>query len=359
MRYGEVVAVDGIDVDIQPGEFLTLLGPSGSGKTSTLSMIAGFLRPTSGVIQMDGIDIRNLPSHRRGFGVVFQDYSLFPHMTVGGNVAFPLDMRGWAKTDSLRAVGEALEMVELGGYQARYPRQLSGGQQQRVALARAIVFKPRVLLMDEPLGSLDKNLRESLGAEIQKISRHVGATVVYVTHDQSEALLMSDRIALYRAGQIAQMGTPKELYERPSSIFAAQFLGASVTLHGVIRLVEGRPHLAGDGWEVALADTDVAALDIGERDRAALVIRPERLLVQPAGRTRMNRHALLAGSIEEVLYLGSSTRLAIKLSGGTIVIASGPSDAYSEFRTGESVDVSWNPEHARLLRAGDPATSEV
>src|SRR5580698_10457944 len=226
-RFDNVGAVRGISLDIRSGEFLTLLGPSGSGKTTMLMMIAGFEVPTAGDIAIDGRSVVTLPPHKRNIGMVFQSYALFPHLTVADNIAFPLKQRGVDRATRARLVEESLELVQLPGYQARYPRQLSGGQQQRVALARAIVFRPRLLLMDEPLGALDKQLRESLQLEMRRLHADLGITFIYVTHDQQEALTMSDRIAVMNHGLIAQIGTPEDLYDRPCDQFVASFIGES------------------------------------------------------------------------------------------------------------------------------------
>ena len=236
---GPVVAVDSVSLDIAPGEFLTLLGPSGSGKTTTLMMLAGFEIPSDGEIYVDDTAIAAIPPYKRNIGMVFQNYALFPHMTVGENIAFPLKMRGLSKSEIARMSKEALELVKLPGYEGRYPRQLSGGQQQRIAVARALVFNPRVLLMDEPLGALDKQLRESLQLEIKSLHDQLGVTIVYVTHDQQEALVMSDRIAVMNNGRIEQIGSPVALYDQPQSRFVASFIGESNFLSGRVLSCDG------------------------------------------------------------------------------------------------------------------------
>ena len=226
-RFDRTNAVDGVSLDVRSGEFLTLLGPSGSGKTTTLMMIAGFETPTAGDIAIDGKSVVAMPPYRRNIGMVFQSYALFPHLTVADNIGFPLKQRGVPKDERARLVAEALELVHLPGYGSRYPRQLSGGQQQRVAVARAVVFKPRLLLMDEPLGALDKQLRENLQLEMRHLHADLGITFIYVTHDQEEALTMSDRIAVMNDGKVAQVGRPEDLYDRPTSRFVAGFIGES------------------------------------------------------------------------------------------------------------------------------------
>src|SRR5829696_2864246 len=271
-RYQAVRAVDGIDLDIAPGEFLTLLGPSGSGKTTSLMMLAGFEIPTDGEIYVDGEPIAAIPPYKRNIGMVFQNYALFPHMTVGENIAFPLKLRKLPKNEVRRRTAEALELVKLPGYEGRFPRQLSGGQQQRIAVARALVFNPRVLLMDEPLGALDKQLRESLQLEIKSLHDQLGVTILYVTHDQQEALVMSDRIAVMNEGKIEQIGTPTGLYDAPRTRFVASFIGESNFFEG--RLIQGD----GRGSVVAVegAGTLRAAgrVDLPVGGAATITVRP-------------------------------------------------------------------------------------
>src|SRR5437763_705283 len=237
-RFGNVTAVAGVSLDIRSGEFLTLLGPSGAGKTTTLMMIAGFEMPSGGDIAIDGRSVVGMPPYRRNIGMVFQNYALFPHLTVAENIGFPLKQRGVSREERAKLVGEALELVHLPGYGGRYPRQLSGGQQQRVALARSIVFKPRLLLMDEPLGALDKQLRENLQLEMRRLHADLGITFIYVTHDQEEALTMSDRIAVMNDGLVAQVGSPEDLYDRPTNRFVASFIGESNFLPAIVRGLE-------------------------------------------------------------------------------------------------------------------------
>ena len=232
---GKVLVVKGLNLDIEEGEFVTMLGPSGSGKTTCLMMLAGFETPTNGEIYLDGKVISNIPPHKRGIGMVFQNYALFPHMTVYENLAFPLRVRKIPKDEADKKIDKALSMVSLHGFEARMPMQLSGGQQQRVAVARSLVFDPQVVLMDEPLGALDKQLREHMQFEIKRIADNLGITVVYVTHDQTEALTMSDRVAVFDDGRIQQLAPPAELYESPKNSFVAQFIGENNTLEGVVK----------------------------------------------------------------------------------------------------------------------------
>src|SRR5580692_8807933 len=274
-HYESVGAVRGVSLDIRSGEFLTLLGPSGSGKTTTLMMIAGFEVPSAGDIAIDGRSVVSLPPHKRNIGMVFQNYALFPHLTVAENIGFPLKQRGVDRATRAQKVAESLELVRLPGYQRRTPRQLSGGQQQRVALARAIVFRPRLLLMDEPLGALDKQLRESLQLEMRRLHADLGITFIYVTHDQEEALTMSDRIAVMNEGRIAQLGRPEELYDRPGSRFVASFLGESNFLSGIVHgFQEEDIVIAECGGTMVRA---VAPCRPTQGDKVTLTMRPERM----------------------------------------------------------------------------------
>ena len=263
--FGSVVATDDVDLEVPHGEFLTLLGPSGSGKTTTLRMIAGFTAPSGGTIEIDGSDMTRVPAHRRNVGMVFQNYALFPHMTASQNIAFPLQMRGVSRETTRRRINEALRLIKLEDFGSRYPRELSGGQQQRIALARAVVFRPCLLLMDEPLGALDRKLREALQLEIMRVGRELRASILYVTHDQEEALLMSDRIAIFNKGRIEQIGSGEDLYDQPATLFVAEFIGESNIIRGRFErdggaaglgragamALSGRPELRGarsPGW---------------------------------------------------------------------------------------------------------------
>ena len=313
--YASVVALDTLSLTIREGEFVTLLGPSGSGKTTTLMMIAGFEAPTAGSILISGEPVVNRPPYRRNIGVVFQSYALFPHMTVAANVAYPLRMRRVAGEEVRRRVEAALDLVQLGGLGGRHPGQLSGGQQQRVALARALVFEPPLLLMDEPLGALDKNLREDLQLEIKRIHREVGVSVIYVTHDQSEALTMSDRIAIMRGGRLEQYGPAEELYERPATRFVAEFVGEAT-------LAEGRVESAGNGEVVIVLDdgrtrivTRRAALPAGQRVTA--VVRPEKACLVGAGAAARN---VFRAVVTDAMYLGDTTKYWVRTEQGTAFV---------------------------------------
>jgi putative spermidine/putrescine transport system ATP-binding protein len=350
-RFGEVPAVDGVNLEVRDGEFLTLLGPSGSGKTTTLRMIAGFMSQTSGTIEIGGVDMSRVPPYRRDVGMVFQNYALFPHMTAGQNVAFPLEMRRVGRTEITKRVGEALALVRLEGFADRYPRQLSGGQQQRIALARAVVFNPRLLLMDEPLGALDKKLREALQLEIVRISRELGATVIYVTHDQEEALVMSDRIAIFKQGKIEQLGSGEDLYDRPVSMFVADFIGESSILRG---RVEGAT-LTRDGsrWQIGLPTLDRAGL--AEGAAGALVVRPERMRIGGPAEKPPPGSNEVKGTVSAVLYLGSDRKYELALpEGGRAVVRQQLGGGERDWRRGDGVTLWW-PVDSGVLVADDGA----
>jgi putative spermidine/putrescine transport system ATP-binding protein len=323
---GETLVVRNLDLDIRRGEFLTLLGPSGSGKTTSLMMLAGFEAPTRGEILLDGRSLANVPPHRRDIGVVFQNYALFPHMTVEENVAFPLSVRRVPKAEQRERVRRALSLVRLDGFGGRRPAQLSGGQQQRVALARALVFEPKLVLMDEPLGALDKQLREHMQIEIKHIHRSLGVTVAYVTHDQSEALTMSDRIAVFNEGRIQQLDTPTGLYETPCNSFVARFIGENNSLSGIVEAVEGgrcAVRLA-DGSRLTARAVNVA----GPGSPTSLSIRPERVRIENGAADQENR---LSGQVEETIYHGDHLRVRMALDAG------GPFTVKMRFGMGQPV----------------------
>jgi putative spermidine/putrescine transport system ATP-binding protein len=349
-RFGDAPAVDGVDLEVRKGEFLTLLGPSGSGKTTTLRMIAGFTQQTSGVIEIGGRDMSRVPPYERDVGMVFQNYALFPHMTAAQNIAFPLQMRRMGRADVQRRVADALALVKLQGFGDRYPRQLSGGQQQRIALARAVVFEPRLLLMDEPLGALDKKLREALQLEIMRISRHLEATVIYVTHDQEEALVMSDRIAIFNRGLIEQLGSGEDLYERPESIFVADFIGESNILRGRFeRNAEGAWLVRGEShWRVSARQASRRGLDHGTP--AAIILRPERLAIEPEGAPADAARDGVAATVTEVLYLGASRKVELTLADELPAVVRQSMDAaLIELNNGQAVRLTWRPDDAVLV----------
>ena len=364
--YGELRAVDGISLDVQPGEFVTFLGPSGSGKTTMLRMIAGFAEPDRGRIEVDGRSLVGVPPYRRDIGMVFQNYALFPHMTAARNIAFPLEMRGLRGAEVRRRTETALALVRLAGLGDRYPRQLSGGQQQRVALARAIVFGPRLLLMDEPLGALDKKLRESLQLEIMHISRQLGVTVVYVTHDQEEALVMSDRIAIVNRGRIEQIGPGEDLYDRPASLFVADFIGDANIFRGRLQLDGELAWIVRDAfrWRVSLEAVQRAGLVT--RAAAAVVVRPERLWVEPAEPApAMSARAALSNSspavLSEIIYLGSSRKYVLTLAGGASVTVRRQADEPGpDLRVGRVVTVGWRVADGVVLadESDEPAQAD-
>jgi spermidine/putrescine transport system ATP-binding protein len=341
------MAVDDVDLVIASGEFFSLLGPSGCGKTTTLRLIAGFEQPTSGRVLLDGADMTNVPPNKRNVNTVFQSYALFPFLTVFDNVAFGLQNRGIDKAAVRKRVGDALELVHLTSFEKRRPGQLSGGQQQRVALARALVLGPAVLLLDEPLGALDAKLRRSLKVELKALQERVGITFLYVTHDQEEALTMSDRLAVMRAGKIVQMGQPQAIYDEPADIYVADFLGVSNLME--VDVIERGP---GDRCRVRLGDCVLAA-DFGGQgtpDRAHAVIRPERVRIEAFGSDGPNR---VPAMVERLVYLGSATQVLLRLAAGAQIQALTQNDGgQADLRQGTPVHVYLAPDALRVL-AGD------
>jgi spermidine/putrescine ABC transporter ATP-binding subunit len=337
-RFDRVGAVRGVSLDIRGGEFLTLLGPSGSGKTTTLMMVAGFETPSAGDIAIDGRSVIGVPPYRRNIGMVFQNYALFPHLTVAENIGFPLKQRGVGRAEREALVARALAMVQLPDYGGRYPRQLSGGQQQRVALARAIVFRPRLLLMDEPLGALDKQLRESLQLEMRRLHAELGITFLYVTHDQEEALTMSDRIAVMNDGLIAQVGRPEDLYDRPCDRFVASFIGESNFLPGVVRGFEDGVVVAECGG-VAIHAVCGARPEIGAE--VVLTTRPERMRFgdEVATAPAQNR---IGATVTEAVFAGERCRYLLRADDGTALVVKAPTSAAGRRRgAGERVVIAW------------------
>ena len=341
-RYGASTVVDSIDLEIEAGEFMTLLGPSGSGKTTTLNMIAGFTDLTEGDLFIHGKPVANLPANKRDIGVVFQNYALFPHMSVFENLAYPLKRRRVPKDERVKRVNDALAMVRLGQYGARLPSELSGGQQQRVALARALVYNPRVLLMDEPLGALDKKLRAWLQLEIKRIHQEVRSTFVFVTHDQEEALSMSDRIAVFNDGCIEQVGTGVDLYERPHTMFVGRFLGESTVLQG-----DAQP--ASDGGTALVAgDQRVAAPGRIGAAAQAILVRPENLALQPVEVPAADGLNAIPVVVETATYLGVGWRYDVILPSGRRGIVRSPHTA-TRFDVGERALMTWDPARGVLL----------
>ncbi len=341
--FGSVPAVDNVSTAIRDGEFFTLLGPSGCGKTTLLRMVAGFCALDRGRILFGDERVDTLPPHRRNTGMVFQNYAVFPHLTVGDNVAYGLRARNVAKAEIGERISRVLKLIQLGGYETRWPHQLSGGQLQRVAIARAVVIEPHVLLLDEPLSNLDAKLRVEMRAEIRRLQKTLGITVIYVTHDQEEALSMSDRIAVMRAGRLEQVGEPRSIYEQPATPFVAKFVGTTNLLSGVVTQREG---------DHVTVDVDGTRMHIrtktGEAgDRVELSLRPEALRLLAVGEAPPTGWAVLAGGLEDVEYLGAATRLNMRLPSGTVVqlMAEGAP-------AGSAMTVAYDPARAVVWRAG-------
>jgi putative spermidine/putrescine transport system ATP-binding protein len=346
-HYPDTTALDDVTLHVNAGEFITLLGASGSGKSTLLNIIAGFAEPSSGSIEVGGRDLTAVPPHRRDLGMVFQHYALFPHMSVWDNVAFPLRRRKIDKEELDRRVRQALEVVELGRLAQRRPAELSGGQQQRVALARAIVFRPRALLMDEPLGALDKRLREQLQLEIKRLHQELGTTFVFVTHDQEEALAMSDRIAVLRDGALVQVGTPEELYEQPSNLYTAEFLGESNIFTGRRKDNWFVDATSQAGFTVASANGSVNSADA---EAAALVLRPEHLHLAAKGSEIPRGHNALSGVVRDVIYLGSGLRVEVTLPDGRAVVARPGTRGEFTPRPGADVVVHWHTDRGLVVQ---------
>ena len=341
---GNVLVVKNLNLNISKGEFVTMLGPSGSGKTTTLMMLAGFETPTNGEIFLQSKPISKIPPYEREIGMVFQNYALFPHMTVQENLSFPLEVRKISKSDIQDKVKKALDMVELGDFGTRFPAQLSGGQQQRVALSRALVFEPRLVLMDEPLGALDKNLREQMQYEIKHIHERIEITVVYVTHDQSEALTMSNRIAVFDDGVVQQLSTPDILYEKPENSFVAQFIGENNRMTGTVKQING---------EFCTVDIDgggsVQALKVNVNkvgDKTQLSVRPERVSIKSNKDQLINK---FTGNVKELIYLGDHIRARLDVCGNDEFIVKIPNEGNFDLQEGSKIAVSWDPKDIRAL----------
>ncbi|WP_144159403.1 ABC transporter ATP-binding protein [Paraburkholderia sp. BCC1885] len=350
---GEHSVVENLDLEVARGEFVSLLGPSGSGKTTTLMMLAGFESPTRGEIRLNGKRLDDKPPHQRDIGMVFQNYALFPHMTIAENVAFPLSVRKISRSEQKARVARALEMVELPHLASRRPAQLSGGQQQRVALARALVFEPSVVLMDEPLGALDKRLRESMQYEIMRLHRDLSLTVVYVTHDQNEALTMSDRVAVFSDGRIQQAATPTELYENAANAFVANFVGENNGLTGRVVANEGE-------WAtLQLADGTTirgrAGAELRSGGEAMLALRPERAHLATADAAHGDSSNLVHGLVQELVYCGDHHRVHLKLAHGESVVVKVPNTQHHDLPAlGHTVAVIWRRDDCKVLPAVSP-----
>ncbi|MCR9127603.1 MAG: ABC transporter ATP-binding protein [Rhodobacteraceae bacterium] len=345
---GETLVVKDLNLFMPKGEFLTMLGPSGSGKTTCLMMLAGFETATHGDIRLDGVSINNIPPHKRGIGMVFQNYALFPHMTVAENLSFPLEVRKMGKSEREQKVKRALDMVQMGAFGGRRPAQLSGGQQQRIALARALVFEADLVLMDEPLGALDKQLREHMQFEIKRIADNLGITVVYVTHDQTEALTMSDRVAVFNDGRIQQLAPPDQLYEAPENSFVAQFIGENNTLEGVIKEIKGGTAMVQlDSGDMVEA-TPVNVSKPGERTRVS--IRPERV---EYNRDRLSDDAqTIKAEVLEFIYMGDIFRTRLRVAGNDdFVIKTRNAPDVARLQPGQQIEIGWLVEDCRALDA--------
>ncbi len=344
---GETLVVKDLNLSIGKGEFLTMLGPSGSGKTTCLMMLAGFETATHGDILLDGKPINNISPHKRGIGMVFQNYALFPHMTIAENLSFPLEVRKMGRSEREERVQRALDLVQMGEFGGRRPAQLSGGQQQRVALTRALVFEPDLVLMDEPLGALDKQLRETMQFEIKRIADDLGITVVYVTHDQTEALTMSDRVAVFEDGRIQQLAPPDELYEAPKNSFVAQFIGENNTLEGVVQEINGDVALVKLDDDSLIDAKPVNVSAAGERTTVS--IRPERVEINPD--LGADAHTLKA-DVLEFIYMGDVFRTRLRVAGNDNFIVKTRNRAdQARLEPGTQVDIGWLPQDCRALDA--------
>ncbi|MBP1805413.1 putative spermidine/putrescine transport system ATP-binding protein [Rubellimicrobium aerolatum] len=345
---GQTLVVKDLNLSIPKGEFLTMLGPSGSGKTTCLMMLAGFETATNGEIRLQGRNINDVPPHKRGIGMVFQNYALFPHMSVAENLSFPLEVRKMGQAEREAKVKRALDMVQMGAFANRRPAQLSGGQQQRIALARALVFEPELVLMDEPLGALDKQLREHMQFEIKHIADNLGITVVYVTHDQTEALTMSDRVAVFNDGRIQQLAPPDELYEAPVNSFVAQFIGENNTMTGVVTAMERDRCVVrlDSGDEIDAMPVNVSR--VGERTKVS--IRPERVEFNRA-RFQPGAHTLRA-RVEEFIYMGDIFRTRLSVAGNDdFVIKTRNAPDQTRLQPGQEIEIGWLPQDCRALDA--------
>lgn len=345
IAYGDTVPVRDLSLDIRAGEFLSLLGPSGCGKTTTLRAVAGFVTPVAGDIRIGGQSVINVPPNRRSIGMVYQDYALFPHMTVTDNIAFGMKMRGFPRAEIARRVPQLLAQLQLSTFGARYPKQLSGGQQQRVALARALAFHPGVLLLDEPLAALDKQLRNDMQFELRKLQREVGITTIFVTHDQEEALSLSDRIAVLHEGRILQVGTPHEVYKFPCCRFVAEFVGEANMLPGAI---------VGSGRDAVLQIDGLQGTHrlsaAHESGAVSVLLRPEKLRLHTAGETVPSHHNALRGRVSNSVFVGTSLKYQVRIESGRVLRVDSHGDREQPADIGEDVALSWLADDARIYR---------
>jgi len=347
-NFGEFIAVDDVNLHIRRGEFLTILGPSGSGKTTLLMIIAGFLEATTGDIQFDGLSIMSLRPEKRNFGMVFQGYALFPHMTVRQNIAYPLEVRKGARDEIDKRVDEMLELVQLETFGDRLPCQLSGGQQQRVALARALIFDPLVLLLDEPLGALDKKLRSNVQTQLKHLHRKVGKTFIYVTHDQEEALSMSDRVVIMNHGRVVQVGSPQELYERPSTVFASNFIGKSNILRGVVNQVDGNKvlYFIAEKYFQQLVSNE----KFSKNDEIILALRPEKIKIARS-KVGSNEVNILVGRIIDITYFGSTILVNVETdSVGEFIVEVQAWNNQETLEEGQNISLTWSPDAAFTVK---------
>jgi spermidine/putrescine ABC transporter ATP-binding subunit len=343
-RFGDITAVDDVSFEVKQGELLALLGPSGSGKTTTLRMLAGFETPTEGRITLAGRDVTTVPTHKRDTGMVFQDYALFPHMTVGENIAFGLKRKGHSGDEIDQRIDEVLEMVDLAGFRDRSPPELSGGQQQRVATARAIAIEPAVLLMDEPLGALDKKLRDQLEVELVELQNELGITTLYVTHNQEEALTMADRVAVMNEGRIEQIATPTEIYEEPATEFVADFIGDTNFLDGELSRTEAGLNLRLNGSDIAVTDRG------GDPANQVVFVRPEKIDLLSPGNSPSRDNAV-SGTVNRVLFIGSKLRYYVDVHGQEIVAETENKHSTHRFEEGDDVVLTWDRGDTRVANA--------
>jgi spermidine/putrescine transport system ATP-binding protein len=356
-RYGDFVAVDAISLSVRAGEFLSILGPSGSGKTTTMRMIGGFAMPSEGIVEISGVDVTTTPAYQRDVNTVFQSYALFPHMTIEDNVSYGLRMRGVRKQERRRLAAEMLEVVRLPEVAKQRPAQLSGGMQQRVALARALINRPSVLLLDEPLGALDRQLRENMQIELRQLQASLGTTFIYVTHDQDEALSMADRLAVMRNGRIEQLGPPADVYDAPASLWVAGFVGTSNQLPGTVRKLDGdRVEIETDhGWLLA----DYAHADLRAGSAAVAVVRPDDVAVLSAAESNGSTPNSIKARVEELLTIGGHLKVVARTAGGRELLARVPRGGLEQsthLRPGSDVHLSWVSGNVRAYPSGEPAT---